>query len=175
MLEHVIRIGLRNSGLPQQLHPSLSRRPACLVVITGDTRADHVVPGVGAMPPARNNVIQSELACLLTAVLTGESVPIEHGLPGKSAAHHGPTHHVDKADYGRRREYIRNALDVAATINYELRLAPPDQNHCASHIADVERLIILVEHQNRRIYCAHPTPSGELVCRKLPEAITVQT
>ena len=120
-------------------------------------------------------MIQCELACLLTTVLTSESVAIEHGLPGKSATHHGQTHHVDKANYRRRREQIRNALDVAATIDYELRLASPDQNHSASHIADVERLIVLVEHQNRRINYAHPTLSGELVCQKLPEAITVQS
>ena len=117
-------------------------------------------------------MIERELARLLAAVLAGEPVAIEHCLSGEAAAHYGPLHHVDQADYRRRGEQFRDALYVTAPVYDKLRLASPYQDQGASHVADVEWLVILVKHQNRRIDCAHSTPYDGLVCQKLLEAIT---
>lgn len=174
MLEHVVGVGLGHARLSQQLHSRLARSPSRLVVVAGNARANNVIPGVWTVPPPRHNVVESELARALATVLAGESVPIEHCLPRKSAAHHRPLHHVDQAYDRWRGEQFRNALDMSTSIYHKLSFAPPYQDDCASHVADVERLVILVEHQNRRINCAHSTPSGGLVCQKLPELDTVQ-
>ena len=114
-------------------------------------------------------VVEGELTSSLATVLAREAVSVEDGLSGQPSAHHGPLHHVDEADDGRSGKHFRNALDMTAPIHYKLSLATSHQDDGASHVADVERLVILVEHQNRRINCAHSTPSGGLVCQKLSE------
>lgn len=96
------------------------------------------------MSPTRHDMVESELARPLAAILTGESVSIEHRLSRKPAAHHRPLHHVDEADDGRRGEQFGNAPDMSASVYYKLRFAPPYQYDRASRVADVERLVILV-------------------------------
>ena len=68
-------------------------------MVAGYAGAHYVVPGMWAVPPSRDDVIECELARTLAAVLTGEPVAIEHCLSGEATAHYGPLHHVYEADH----------------------------------------------------------------------------
>ena len=80
MLEHIVGVGPGNFGFAQKLHSGFSRSSAGLVVVAGNAGADDVVPGVGAVAPARHDVVERELAGLFAAVLAGKSVAVEYRL-----------------------------------------------------------------------------------------------
>ena len=79
----------RLDGLLEQRHLGLSRRPIRLQRIARDASADNIFPSGLATLVARNDVIQIEVLLwvilpeALTAILTGEAVPLKNRMTGK--------------------------------------------------------------------------------------------
>ena len=156
VVEHIVRVRLRRVRLAQQLHVRLAWRPARLAMIAAHTSANHVVPRVRPFPPARQDVVQRQLPGPLAAVLAGIAVSVEHRLARKSSPHYGTLHHIDQSDHRGSGEQIGHTSNVAAPILYEFGLPSPYQRQRASHVANVQRLVVLVQHQNGRIYGRRP-------------------
>ena len=56
--------------------------------------------------------------------------------------------HVHQPDHFGTLEDVANGVDVLAAGLHLFGLTFPEQTHSASNVADVQRLIVLVEHQN---------------------------
>ena len=126
-----------------------SRRRACLAVIARDTRADNVLPHVLAAPGTGYDVVQSQLFCLASAILACEPITVEHGLTGEPAAHQRTPDHINKPNHRRYGKGPRNAANMASPIHHQLSLAASQKYESPLGVADVEGLVILVEHQDR--------------------------
>jgi len=43
-------------------------------------------------------------------------------------------------------------MDIASSVFYDLSFAAKKQDYSSSHLADIERFVVLIEYQDWRIY-----------------------
>jgi hypothetical protein len=118
-------------------------------VVAGLAGGDHVLPAVPTAPVPWQNVVQRQLAGLLTAVLAGEAVPKEDVAPCEPALWPGAPDQVDQAYYGRDLEDGCGAVEVTAAVLNGLRLAAVKQDYRPAYIAYVEGFIVLIQYEYR--------------------------
>ncbi len=92
-------------------------------------------------------VIDSHIAGLFTAVLADVVIASEDFIARHLSSLKRTLNHVDKPDYIGAFEKIGNGVDVLPAVLYRLRLAFADELHRPANIADVQWLVILIEHQ----------------------------
>ena len=97
-------------------------------------------------------MVQSEIPGFPPTVLAGEVVPAEYLVPGKPPLEPGAFYHICQPD--NRGEWVgdQGASDTPTTIFNHLDLTPEQQGQGPPGGANVERFIILVEHQYRSVY-----------------------
>jgi hypothetical protein len=120
------------------------RRAAGLAVVAGLAGGHNVLPIVATSPMAGQNVVQRKVACLLAAVLTGESVAEEDIATGEASGWAGSADEVDEPDYGRDLEDGGWTVKIAATVLNDFGLSAVDQNESPPDVADVQRLVVLI-------------------------------
>jgi hypothetical protein len=100
---------------------------------------------------ARDNVVYGEVSGLLAAVLAGVIVPNEHLTSAHLPLCAGAFDEVDEAYHRRQGDGHGGAADIAGVFLQHLRLAPPDQDNRPPRSTDIERLVVLIEDQDRGI------------------------
>jgi len=86
------------SWFAKQFHARLFRSPTSFLVIADYTGANQVLPAMLSTEVPWDNVVQSKLASLLTAVLAGELVAVKDLETGKLWIHPRTFHHISKAN-----------------------------------------------------------------------------
>jgi hypothetical protein len=86
------------SGRADEFHIGLPRGLAGLMPVAGDTGTDHVFPGMLAAAKAWYDMVQGEVAALLTAILAGIFIAVEYLVAGHLSLAAGPVHELGKTD-----------------------------------------------------------------------------
>ena len=128
-LKQVVGVGSWCPGLMEQAHVRLSGRAPCLSVVAGNAGCRHVLPGVGAAPEPRDDVIQGQVSTLPTTVLAYVSIADEDLSPGKAALEQWSTYEGDQADNRGGGQGQAWSMDLPATIYQQLRLPSVYQHH----------------------------------------------
>jgi hypothetical protein len=84
---------------------------------------------------------------MLAAVLTGIVVAAEYLLAREAHLWPWPLDHVYQANDRRQQEGVAGAAEIAVPVLQHLRLASIDQHKGPPGVADVQRLIILIQDQ----------------------------
>jgi hypothetical protein len=94
-------------------------------------------------------VVDGEIPCLNAAVLAGEVVPNEDFAATELHARVWSFDHVYKANDGRSFKPDGRGVDQEIVLFQDFSFAVEYQDNCASDIADVERLVVRIEHEHR--------------------------
>ena len=104
-----------------------------------------------AAEAAWDNMVYSEFSRLFAAVLAGVIVSKEHLASAHFSLCAGSFNHVDQADHGGQREGQGGAADITGVLLQHLSLAPPYQHNRPPCPANIKRLVVLVEDQDRGV------------------------
>ena len=130
----------------------LVKRLAALAVVAPLARGDEILPGVSAATMARHDVIQGQVVGLPAAVLAG--VPVAGEDLSTAELHPGPgsADHVLEPYDGGRAELRPRRPDHLVVVLDHLGLLPEQQSEGPGQIADVERLVIVVQNENDAVH-----------------------
>jgi hypothetical protein len=95
----------------------------------------------------RYDVVQGQVARLPAAVLAGIAVALEDLLTTEAHLRSGSLDHVDEADDGRQSEDKGGAAESPSALLQHLSLASVKQDEGSPGVADVERLVVLIEDE----------------------------
>lgn len=84
-----------------QLHICIGQAPAAFAVVAGRTGRHHVCPDVRPAQVAWNDVVDSQIECVLSAVLAGIAIPPENLTAGQFDAWAGTVDQLFQPDDGR--------------------------------------------------------------------------
>ena len=144
------------SGRRPQIQPRFSGRAVAFLRVAFPAAANHVFPRGAAAAGARQNMIHRQIPALRAAILTPVLITTHHILLAERRLTPARNIYVffQPYDGGKMKRHRLAADDQAVRLN-GIRL--PDEHHAnrAAHVANVNRLIRLVEHQNARLL-QHP-------------------
>jgi len=154
-VEAVIHYVVANYGrrrwLTAEFHASHFGRAPCFALVTGLAGAHHVLPGMFASEVARDDVVYGEVSGLFAAVLAGVIVSKKHLAPAHLPLRAGALDEVDQAYYRGQGHGQGRTADIAGVFFQHLSLAPPYQDNRPPRSTDIERLVVLIEDQDRGI------------------------
>lgn len=136
-------------GLLQELHPGFCWSTSRLAMIAWNAGANDVLPNVGPTSVPRYHVVQSEGFGLPAAVLAGGPIPVEHFPPGQLPLNQWPLNHVQQANDGGQYNRVADTANLSTAVLQRLRLALGQQHNGTTAVANVQRLVVLVQHKNR--------------------------
>ena len=154
--------GFGSDGVGAEAHAGFVGRAAAFASVAGGAGGDEVFPGVAAAAGAGDDMVEGEIGSGRAAVLAGVAVACEDFAAGE--AHDGArsADEVDHADDagdgilgGDGAEQGGGAIEVVDHFG----LAALDEHEGAAHVADVQRLVVLVEYQDRLVEEGHPRVS----------------
>ena len=134
------------------MHVRIRQRTAALAAIAGGARGDKVGPGIAAARSTRYDVIDGEVRALLPTVLAAIVVAPEDFAFGEFDARMRPPDEVAQADDAGAREQGVDRADMAASVLDDLGFADHDQADGPPRVADVQRLVVSIEDQNRFVH-----------------------
>ena len=111
-----------------------------------------MVSGLLTTLATRYHVIQCQLRTPLTTILTDIPVTLENLTPRQLTTVQRPTNHIHQPNNLRTFKHPRHAVDILHSVLNRLGLALTKQRNRSPHVADVKRLIVLVQHQHPRTY-----------------------
>jgi hypothetical protein len=143
------RVGMKR--FTNEPHARFLRCSAGLAVIAALAGRHQVFPCVSAASVSRYYMVDRELMHLLTAIHAREMIALEDLTPRETHFWAWPADHVDESDY--RRSRIRHGCGPkqALALFEHLRLAMIEKDEGATNVADVQRLVVLVQNKNRGI------------------------
>ena len=97
-------------------------------------------------------MIKCHLGAAFAAVLAGVTISLEYFATRKFATVEGLADHVYETDHFRAFKHPRNGMNVFDTALNRFGFALAKERNGAAHVADVQRLIVLVKHQYPRTY-----------------------
>jgi hypothetical protein len=115
-------------------------------MIAAFTGCHDVVPIMAAAAVARKDVIQCQVARLLATVLAGEAVSQEDIAARETALRPRAANEVNQADDGRNFENGGGTMEITAAVLDDLGFAAIDQYESAPDVADVQRLVVLIQY-----------------------------
>ena len=156
--------GFGADGGAAQAHARFGGGAAGFAVVAGAAGGDEVFPGVAAAARAGDDVVEGEVGFAQAAVLAGVAVAGEDFAAGE--AHHGPgaADEVDHADHAGDGEVGGHAAQEgggAVERVDDFGFAACDEHDGAAHVADMQRLVVLVEHQHGLVEQGHPRISPQ--------------
>jgi hypothetical protein len=122
---------------------------AVVAVLAG---SDDVIPVVLAAAIAREDVVKGEVTRAASAVLAGVAVTQEDIAAAEASARLRSSDNVDEANNGGDLKNEGGATQVAPPVLQHLGLASVHQDEGTTRVADVERLVILIENQYGCVY-----------------------
>jgi hypothetical protein len=148
-VEHVVGVGPGRSGWHKELHFSLPGSATGFAVVTGDAGSNDIVPGMAAAPEARCHVVQGQVPGLSPTVLTSVPVACEDLPSGETPLEQWTPHKYHQPYYGRGRKDGFDCVYFTTAVSKEFSFAPIQENHRPSDVTDVQRLVVLVQYQDR--------------------------
>lgn len=150
-------VGIRTGclGLAGQMHICLFRRPTGFAMIARDASGNDVNPDMRAVSGSWKDMVDGQVLALNTAVLTGEPIAMEDRAPGQLTLHDGLFDHVVEADDRWDGVRLPDCVNVSLSVCEQFSLTHSNENHGPLHVADVERLIVLIEYQHRGVENHH--------------------
>lgn len=136
-------------GALVEFHPRFPGGLPRLFMVAGDAGADHILPFVSAPLVAGDDMVQGQLPGLPPAILAGKVVPVEDLKTGEPLHHRGPPHLHMEPDDRRDGENGGGGLDFPHPILYHLGLVHEEQDYRPTQTADIQGLVVLVQHQDR--------------------------
>jgi hypothetical protein len=147
VVEGVVGVEYGWGRLTDELHVCFLRGATGLAVVAVLAGGYHVVPGVLAAPIAREDVVQGEVSRLASAVLAGVAVAQEDVAAAEASAGARSSDYVDEANNRGDLKNEGGATKVASPVLQHLGLASAHQDEGAAGVADVKRLVVLIENQ----------------------------
>ena len=151
VFQNPVGIGLGRSGGAAQFHIRLVGRAPRLGQVAALAGGHHIVPGIGAVVPARHHMVQGKPLRLDAAVLAGVMVPQKHLFFGQASGRERPLDQINQPDDRRRVQRGAETADARrfGTLFQQLGLAFGQQDNGPAHGADIHRHIVEVQHQHR--------------------------
>lgn len=137
--------------LPEEPHPGSLRRTPRFSLVARLACTSHVLPHVFAAEVSRNDMVYGEFPGLPAAVLARVAISNEYLAATQLPGHTRAPDEVDKTNDGRAVYRERGAMDDAVVIFQNLGFASPKKNDRTPRPTNVERFVVLVEYQHRRI------------------------
>jgi hypothetical protein len=135
---------LRANRLVEELHAGLFRRAAGLAAVAGDAGSNQVLPRVLSVLAARNDMVDRERDARFPAVLAGVMVAVEDFEAGKLGLRAGPLDLVGHPDNRGQSKSRRRRMGETGAVFEHFSLAAVDEHERTRHMADIERLVVLV-------------------------------
>lgn len=134
--------------LVQHRHARFLGGVASLLVIAVFAGAHKVLPGM--RPPAmpRHHMIERQVSGVTPAVHALPAIPSEDLLAREPYLRPWPPDHVDEPDYRRQDESCAGCVEHFAGRFEDFSFAAKHKDERAPHIAYVERLVVLVKHED---------------------------
>ena len=138
---------MRPLRLASQLHSSLLRSLIALLQIAASAACDQVIPSVRSAHPSWNHMVDGELFAFRPAVLAGVVVSGQDRVTREPELWHGTTNRVAHLQDRRCRQGTLRRLQRSVSILQNFRLAKKQQREGASHVTDVKRFVVVVQHK----------------------------
>ena len=113
------------------------RTPITLPVIAERTAADQVVPVIGTTTYTGNNMVDGQRQMRGAAIGAAIAISGEDTLARWSQHRHGTANEVIQAHYRR-----------SITMLHDMRLAQIQKDESSLSIRDIQRLVVVIQHQN---------------------------
>lgn len=136
------------SRFAAQRHPRFFQRFAAFPSITRRTRAHDVSPNMRAAAMPGDNMIESEVVRLRTAVLASEVVAAKHSAARQFQARPRTLHLVREPNHRGARKLGHGRQNIATAIHENFGLAADEEHYRAMRVTHIERFVILVEDEN---------------------------
>ena len=127
----------------------LDQRFATLSVVAGSTSTDQIIPRVDAATGPGNDVVNSEFTSSHTAVLASEVITNEDLTPAKFNTGAWTANHVRETDYRGRIIAIPGCRHADIVRLEDFRFTGNHEDDRPPNVADIERLVIMVQNENR--------------------------
>ena len=150
--ENVVGIYRRFLGHMEQLHARFFRTAAALPMIAGRACRDHVRPSMQPALIAWEHVIDGEAGLTTPAILACIIVPPKNLAASQFYVRSRPMNLELKPDDGWPRNLELDGADVPPAVCHHVRLASHDQHNRTPRRADIYRLEIRVQHQDRLMH-----------------------
>jgi hypothetical protein len=150
--EQRIDVTARLERRADESHPGLLEELAALAVVTALAGRDEVVPGVAAAAVARHDVVERQVVGRSTAVLARMAVAGEHLAASQLDARPGPADLVLQPDDTRGAELRPRRPDHLVVVFDHFGLLAEDESKGSRQVADVERFVVLVEHEDYAVH-----------------------
>ena len=137
---------------PQQAHVGAKRRPAGLSEIARTAGRHQVVPPPPPAQSPRLHVVDGHIRTAHPAVLTGVRVSYQHLATAQFDRGSRAPYVIPKSNDTGPRHLASRRPQRALVVRQRLGLALGQQHDGAPHAADVERLVVLIQEQNRRVH-----------------------
>jgi len=140
-----------NRGLTQ-FHPGFFGGLTGLTPVAGYAGADQVFPGVRSTPISRDNMVQGKLPSLFATVLTRIVITGENLESTQlSSGTEGAFDQIGKPDDRRYLDILVRPVNKSSAVLQHFGLALVEQHHCPASPTDVQRLVVLIQHQYGKI------------------------
>ena len=139
-----VGIGFGSFGFMQQTHARFLGRIASFAVIARYTSTSDIFPDMWAASVSGQNMVNSEILCFASAVLTSKTIPEKHFLPAKSMLLNRTFYHIDQPDNCRNIKRGMSSMNFASSILQHLCFTTTHKAYRPTDVANVESLVILV-------------------------------
>jgi len=120
-----------------------------------------IVPRVAATPVAWHDVIESEVRRLPAAVLAGVAIAVEDLAARELHPRSRPPDQVLEPDDGRGVELRRGCPDDLVVVLEDLGAFAEHEPKGARQVADVQRLVVLIQDQDHTLHGRIVSEDGE--------------
>ena len=144
------------------MQPRFIKRKIALARITDSTTTNNISPRGSAAPRPRQNMINCEIPPPLTAILACEVVPpINVLFTKRNIANAGDLYIPTKPnDHRQMKFHPFAAYQESVCFNY-FNLSKEHHPNGALGVANVDRLVRLIQHQDAYIFDHGPLPSAQ--------------
>src|SRR6185369_11008939 len=163
--EHRVDVAARLERWPGQPESGLLEGLTALPVVARLARGDEVLPGVPAAAMAGHDVIERQVVALAPAVLAGVAVTGEDLAPAELDPRPGPADLVLEPDDRRRVIFGTRRVDDLVVVLDDLGLLAEHEPERPRQIADVQRLVILVQDEHHSVHRWRTIPRTETRAR----------
>jgi hypothetical protein len=131
-----------------QVHASLFGGVGTLLMVAMDTGCYDVIPGVGAMQCAGNDMVDCQFTAMQAAVLAGIAIASKNFMPGELNLRPGTLDHIFEPDDRRDRVGCRDGVEIPSSILDEGRLVVQDETERPPCVADMYGFKVGVQYED---------------------------
>src|SRR5439155_10989336 len=165
--ENRVDVAARLERRAMEPEAGLLDRLAALAVVAARAGGDEVLPGVPAAAMTRDDVVERQIMRLPPAVLAGVAVAGEDLAPAQLDPRPGPADLVLEPDDGRRVVLGPRGPDDLVVVLDDLGLLAEHEPERPRQVADVQRLVVLVQDEDDPIHRGAHDTKNRPSCRRV--------